>query len=173
MTAVRRLITIFVLSLMATALLAQDTPPAERSTTKATDPVTAETDQDVNNPRALKLSLDEAIRTSVQRNLGVQLQAFEYQEAGQSLRASYGIYDALATALLEEQSAERAVSSTIEAASSREHKLNLGVSQNLPTGGGYSFSVNNSRSTTSSVVSTVSPSYSPNVGFNFLQPLLR
>lgn len=171
MTAVRRLITIFVLSLAATALLAQETP-ADR-TTRATDPVTAETDQDVNNSRALRLSLDEAIRTSMERNLGVQLQAFEYQEAGQSLRGSYGIYDALASALLQEQSAERAVSSTIEAAAGRTVTLDLGVSQNLPTGGGYSVGVNNSRETSSGGVSTVSPRYAPSVSFSFNQPLLR
>ncbi|MFL6247914.1 MAG: TolC family protein [Thermoanaerobaculia bacterium] len=171
MTAVRRLITIFVLSLAATALLAQDTP-AER-TTRATDPVTAETDQDVNNPRALRLSLDEAIRTSMERNLGVQLQSFEYREAGQSLRGSYGIYDALATALLQEQSAERAVSSTIEASAGRTVTLDLGVRQNLPTGGGYSVGFNNSRETSSGGVSTVSPRYSPNLTFAVNQPLLR
>jgi outer membrane protein len=172
MTAVRRLITIFVLSLAATALLAQDTPPAER-TSRTTDPVTAETDQDVNNPRALRLSLDEAIRTAAQRNLGVQLQSFEYQESGQSLRSSYGIYDALATALLQERSSERATSSTIESSASRDHTLNLGVSQNLPTGGGYSFSVDNTRATTASNVSTVNPEYRPSLGFSLNQPLLR
>lgn len=170
MTAVRRLITIFVLLLTATALLAQETPAAA---TRATEQVTAETDQDVNNPRALRLSLDEAIRTSMERNLGVQLQAFEYQESGQSLRGSYGIYDALASALLQEQSAERAVSSTIEAAAGRTVTLDLGVSQNLPTGGAYSIGVNNSRETSSGGVSTVSPRYAPSVGFSFNQPLLR
>lgn len=170
MTAVRRLITIIVLSLVATTLLAQDTPAA---TTRATEPVTAETDQDVNDPRALRLSLDEAIRTSMQRNLGVQLQAFEYQEAGHSLRGSYGIYDALAEALLQESSEERAVSSTIEAAAGRTVTLNVGVNQNLPTGGGYSLGFNNSRTTSSGGVSTVSPRYSPNLSFSFNQPLLR
>jgi outer membrane protein len=172
MTAVRRLITIFVLSLAATTLLAQDTPAP--STTRAADPVTAETDQDVNNPRALRLSLDEAIRTSMERNLGVQLQAFEYQESGYSLRGSYGIYDALATALLQESSQERAVSSTIESSSGRDVTLNLGVRQNLPTGGGYSLGIDNNRSTTESDgVSTVSPRYAPGVNFALNQPLLR
>jgi outer membrane protein len=178
MTAVRRLITIFALSLAATTLLAQGTPApqatsGERATTRATDPVAAETDQDVNDPRALRLSLDEAIRTSMQRNLGVQLQSIEYQESGQSLRASYGIYDALATALLQQSSAERAVSSTIESSASKDTTLDLGVRQNLPTGGGYSFGIDNSRSTSSGGASTVSPLYSPKVNFALNQPLLR
>jgi outer membrane protein len=172
MTAVRRLITIFVLSLAATTLLAQATPAATTSA-RTTAPVTAETDQDVNNPRALKLSLDEAIRTSMQRNLGVQLQAFEYQESGQSLRGSYGIYDFLGRALLQEQSQERAVSSTIESSAGRSTIFNLSVEQNLPTGGAYSFGVDNSRSTESGGVSLVSPRYAPGVNFAFNQPLLR
>lgn len=172
MTAVRRLITIFVLSLAATTLLAQETPAATPSA-RATDPVTAETDQDLENPRALRLSLDEAIRTSMEKNLGVQLQAIEYQEAGFSLRSSYGIYDALATALLRENSEERAVSSTIESSASRTVTFNVGVQQNLPTGGGYSVGIDNSRSTSAGGVSTVSPRYSPGVNFSLNQPLLR
>jgi HAE1 family hydrophobic/amphiphilic exporter-1 len=172
MTAVRRLITIFVLSLAATTLLAQE-PPAASTSARTTDPVAAETDQDINNPRALKLSLNEAIGTSMQRNLGVQLQAFEYQESGESLRGSYGIYDALGRALLQESSQERAVSSTIESSAGRQHVLNLSVEQNLPTGGAYSFGVDNSRSTESGGVSTVSPRYSPSINFAVNQPLLR
>lgn len=168
MTAVRRLITIFVLSLSATALIAQETPVS-----RTTDPVTAETDQDANDPRALQLSLDEAIRTSMQRNLGVQLQSYEYQEAGYSLRSQYGIYDALATALVQERSQVNPVSSTIEASSGRDVTIDLGVSQNLPTGGSYSLSANNNRSTSSGGVSTVSPRYSPSVGLALNQPLLR
>jgi outer membrane protein len=172
MTAVRRLIIIMVSLLAATTLFAQETG-TQSTPSRAVEPVTAETDKDATDPRALRLSLDEAIRTSMQRNLGVQLQAFEYQEAGFSLRGSYGIYDALATALLEESSDQRAVSSTIEASSGRSVTLNLGVRQNLPTGGGYSVGINNSRSTTSGGVSTVSPRYSPGVNFAVNQPLLR
>src|SRR6202008_1921576 len=173
MTAVPRLITIFVLSLAATALLAQEETTAASTSARTTDPVVAETDQDVNDPRALKLSLDEAIKTSMQRNLGVQLQSFDYQESGQNLRGSYGIYDALGRALLEERSTERAVSSTIESSAARSHTLNFSVEQALPTGGGYSVGLNNSRSTESGGVSTVSPRYSPGLSFALNQPLLR
>lgn len=166
MTAVRRWITIIALSLAATPLLAQE-PPAAR----ATEQVVAETDQDVNNPRALQLSLDQAIRTSMERNLGVKLQEFEYQEASHSLRSQYGIYDILGTADIAEQSAEAAVTSPIEAAASREHSIDLGIRQNLPTGGGYAFSLNNSRSTGG--FSNFSPKYAQSLGFSVNQPLLR
>ena len=169
MTAVRRLITTFVLSLAASTLLAQETTPAPR----ATDSVTAETDQDVNNPRALQLSLDQAIRTSMERNLGVQLQEFEYREASHELRGQYGIYDFLGTALVQEQSRQAPVTSTIQANASRDFAVDLGVRQNLPTGGEYAVSFNNSRSVSAGGPQTITPAYTPNVGFSFSQPLLR
>jgi HAE1 family hydrophobic/amphiphilic exporter-1 len=168
MTAVRRLITIILMSLAATALFAQETPAP-----RATEAVTAETDQDVNDPRALQLSLDQAIRTAMERNLGVALQEFEYQKAGHSLRSQYGIYDWLGTARIQEFNQEAPVTSTIQASGIRSHTVNVGISQNLPTGGGYSVGFNNSRTATSGGVSTVSPNYSPNLAFGFQQPLLR
>jgi outer membrane protein len=168
MSAVRRLLLILTSLLVATALFAQETPAA-----RTTEAVTAETDQDVNNARAMRLSLDEAIHTAVERNLGIQLQEFQYQQSGQSLRGAYGIYDFLGRALLQERSFKAPVTSTIEAASSRDHLLNLSVSQNTPTGGAYTVSFNNSRGTTSGGVSTFSPKYDLDLGLAFNQPLLR
>jgi outer membrane protein len=173
MTAVRRLITTFAFSLAATALLAQGTAPQTQETRRATETVTAETDQDVNNPRALQLSLDQAIRTSVERNLGVQLQEFEYREASYSLRSQYGIYDLLGTARIAKQSTQSPVSSSIQANAQRQFTFDVGVQQNLPTGGDYAFSFNNSRRETTGGTATVSPAYDPSLGFAFNQPLLR
>ena len=168
MTAVRRLLTIIAPALLAATLFAQETPAA-----RATAQITADTDQDANDPRALRLSLDEALRTSMERNLGIQLQQFDYREAGWDLRSAYGVYDWLGTALVQERSAENAVSSTIEAGSFRQHVVNLGVNQNLPTGGGYSLSLNNSRTAVTGGPTTVSPEYDPSLGFRLNQPLLR
>ena len=63
MTAVRRFLTILTLSLAAFAAFAQDQKPAP--TQRTTEPVTAETDKDVTSDRALRLSLDEAVRTTM------------------------------------------------------------------------------------------------------------
>jgi outer membrane protein len=171
MTAVRRLLTTLLLPLMATAIFAQE-PPVSRTT----EPVTAETDQDVNNARALRLSLDEATRTAMERNLGIQLQEFQYQQSGYSLRSAYGIYDFLGRALLQERSSKAPVTSTIEASSSLTHSLDLSVSQNLPIGGAYTVSLNNSRQVippTAGGVSTFSPKYGLDLGLAVNQPLLR
>src|SRR5207248_9978556 len=63
MTAVRRLISIAGLAIAMVASAQQpqttQTAPVPR---RATEPVTADTDKDVNDPNALKLSLDDAVR---------------------------------------------------------------------------------------------------------------
>lgn len=171
MTAVRRLLITLLSLLVATAIFAQE-PPVSRTT----QPVTAETDQDVNNERAMRLSLDEAIRTAMERNLGIQLQEFQYQQSGYSLRSAYGIYDFLGRALLQERSSRAPVTSTIEASSSLTQSLDLSVSQNMPAGGAYTVSLNNSRQVippTAGGVSTFSPKYRTDLGLAFNQPLMR
>lgn len=170
MTAVRRLLTFLVLSLAATTLLAQQAP-ATTTTPRAPETVTAETDQDVNNPRALRLSLDQALRTSMERNLGVQFQEFEYQEASHSLRSQYGIYDLLGTGSIEERSAQAPVTSIIESAASRTVEVQAGISQNLPTGGGYSVGLDLSRGTGG--FGNFDPEYNQSLSFGVDQPLLR
>jgi HAE1 family hydrophobic/amphiphilic exporter-1 len=169
MTAVRRLLILLVLSLAATTLLAQQTQTP--ATPRTAEPVTAETDRDVNNPRALQLSLDQAIRTAMERNLGVQLQEFEYQEASHSLRSQYGIYDFLGTGRIEERSSQAPVTSPIEAAASRSHAIRFGVGQNLPTGGNYNVGLETSRGTGG--FSNFDPEYNQGLGFELNQPLLR
>ena len=101
MTAVRRWTAILCLGLTAVSVSAQTrprpqtnnmnqavtTPPA----TSSTPPVTAETDRDLTDPNALRISLDDALRTAIERNLGITLQNFDVQMASQSLREQYGI----------------------------------------------------------------------------------
>src|ERR1043166_9079541 len=53
-----------------------DVPPADQAPTVT---VTADTDRDVNNPRAMRLSLDDAIHTMLEKNIGVQIQRYDLQ----------------------------------------------------------------------------------------------
>ena len=168
MVAVRRLLTILSLCLMATGLVAQ----TEQSSRK-TEPVTAETDQDLNAPNALRLSLDEAVRMAMQRNLGIELQEFDYQMASYRLRGSYGIFDLFATGLIQQSSSESATISQFEPTGSRGTRLNFGVGQLIPTGGNYAVAWNNSRFTTAGGGTTVSPAYRSSLALEATQPLLR
>ncbi|MBV8519686.1 MAG: TolC family protein [Acidobacteria bacterium] len=148
------------LSLTATALLAQEAPVA-----RATEPVSAETDQDVNNPRAMRLTLRDALTTSLQSNLGVQVQQYEYRITGENLRAAYGPFDWIA-------SGTAAISKNSTPGNPTSHDLSIGagVSQFLPTGGDYSVGVSNSRST---VNGGINPQYGSGLDLAFNQPLLR
>src|SRR5260370_18592151 len=101
MTAVRGF-TAVVCLLAATSLAAQTPtptpkvvpvrptpPPVVPTTEPVTAQVSADTDKDLNDPRALKLTLDDALKTAVEGNIAIQLKPYAYLEAGQSLSGSY------------------------------------------------------------------------------------
>lgn len=172
MSFLRRLTTILCLSLLATSLLAQTaqtTPPPPRTT----DPVTAETDRDANDPQALQLSLTEALTTAMRNNLGVELQSYDYRMAGHSLRSQYGIFDWFGTGRIAHNNATGATISELEPGEQSVTTLNLGVNQNLPAGGNYFLGLNNNRQTTVGGFVDISPAYRPALVFQATQPLLR
>ncbi len=171
MSFIRRLTTILCLSLLATSLLAQTaqtTPPP-----RTTDPVTAETDRDANDPQALQLSLTEALTTAMRNNLGVELQSYDYRMAGHSLRSQYGLFDWFGTGRIAHNNATGATISELEPGEQSITTLNLGVNQNLPAGGNYFLGLNNNRQTTVGGFVDISPAYRPALVFQATQPLLR
>ena len=196
MTVVRRLLLISCLLLAAASLPAQTRSTAKKKPAKpaptevtttpeptpavpqanepaATPPVTADTDKDLTDPRALKLSLNDAINTAVSQNLGVQIQRFGYQESGQLLREAWGIYDWLGTAQLLQSSVVSPTVSQFQSSADRSTTANFGVSQFIPTGGSYSVNFANSRSTTTGGGTFINPAYRSGLKFDFDQPLLR
>ena len=166
MTVVRRTFSILLLSLVATGLVAQTQTTTTTAAPRA-EPVTAPTDQDVNNPRALQLTLDGAVRTAMERNLGIQLQTYEYQIAGESLRATYGVFDWIATA---DVGIDR--NESIGATAGENTRFaNFGVGQFIPTGGQYSVGFQSSK--TRNRLNTLDPAFGSGLTFSFDQPLLR
>src|SRR5689334_1884093 len=140
MSPIRRVLIFACIALSATALTAQTAGTTKPQTTETqkeenyTSPVTAETDKDVSNPRALKLSLDDAIRTAASQNIGVQIQRFDYREAGESLRETYGPFDWFAGADIEHSSTQSPTVSQFQSSGSRRTFANFNVQQLLPTG---------------------------------------
>lgn len=167
MTAVRRLITIFTLSLTA-ALFAQETQAP-----RATEPPTAETDKDANDPRAMRLSLNGALNTALAQNLGVQVQTYEYKISGENLVATYGVFDWFTDASLEHSYSDLPTNNPFLVSSSRDTIVRAGVSQTLPTGGDYRVAWNSSRTTSSGGGESLNPRYGNGLSFDFNQPLLR
>src|SRR5689334_2584903 len=172
MTAVRRWTSIICLSLTATTLPAQTTTTttAQRqtttttaTTTRTTEPVVAPTDRDLTDPNALKLSMSDALRTAIRQNLGVELQSYDFQMSGESLRAQYGLYDWFGSATLS-RGKVKGLDANGKPSSTETDIADVGVSQNLPAGGDYFVGFNNSRQ---------GGSFSPSLGLNATQPLLR
>ncbi len=147
-----------------------DVPVSDQA---ATAPVTADTDKDLSNPRALRLTLDEAIKTTMERNVGVQLQRYSYEMAGESLRSQYGLFDWFGNSTLSHTSSETPTSSRLQSSASRTTVWDFGVSQLIPTGGTYRLSWNNDRSAIAGGFVVRNPTYDANLGLSFNQPLLR
>jgi len=141
--------------------------------TPASQQVTADTDKDLTNPRALRLSLDDALKTSMERNVGVQIQRYDYLMAGQSLRSSYGIFDWFTTADVLRQSNQSPTVSQFQASATKSTVANVGVSQLVPTGGSYTVGFNNSRVSTTGGFTLVSPAYRSSLSLGATQPLMR
>ncbi|HEX8173458.1 MAG TPA: TolC family protein [Thermoanaerobaculia bacterium] len=171
MTPVRRFVTTLLLSLTATSLFAQQATTTQAS--RNTEAVTAETDTDVKNARALQLSLSEAINLAATQNLGVQLQQYESRISGQNLRAQYGAFDWLTSATVDQSSSESPTTSTFASSGARQTRANASVSQLLPTGGQYTAGFTNSRTNQSGGGTFVNPSYRSGLQFSFAQPLMR
>jgi len=168
MTAVRRLITTLTMLLTVTALFAQEAPAP-----RTTEAVTAETDRDVNDTRAMRLSLNDAIATAMKQNLGVQLQNYETRIAGETMRSQYGVFDWFAAADASTSSSESPTTSSFVATGSRATSVNASVNQIIPTGGQYSFGWTNSRVTQAGGGTFVNPAYRSGIQFSFAQPLMR
>ena len=173
MTAVRRLL-IIVCAFAATIASAQTTKTVTTNPDRAaTLEVKAATDQDVTDPRALRLTLDDAIKTAMERNIGLQLRRYDYQMAGESLRSQYGTFDWLGTSFLQHTSQETPTSNTLSNTAFRGTTANFGVEQFIPTGGRYSLDWTNSRRAVAGFGQIVNPTYNAGLTLSFAQPLLR
>jgi outer membrane protein len=181
MTAFRRLITIGCLSLAPFALGQQTPAPQQMQTTTATEsearrttePVTADTDKDLTDPRALRLSLDDAIHTSIRQNLGIDIQKYDYLMSGQNLIGAWGIFDPVANATLSHNSDKNAPTSGNQTSASTGTSADFGISGFVPTGGSYNLQSTNSRGTSAGGLTTLSPTYNTGLGLNVTQPLAR
>jgi outer membrane protein TolC len=199
MTAVRRLLIILCVAMTAATLSAQttkkkgsaatpaqapptstsanpapaDEQPATSSVPTATPPVTADTDSDLNDPRALRLSLSDAVGKTVEQNLGIRIQRYSYQIAAESLVGQYGIFDPTLTGQFNHSSAQNPTVSAISTSSSRSTSANFGIGDTLPTGANVSVGWNNSRVAQVGGFTSVSPAYNSSLGFLATQPLLR
>jgi outer membrane protein len=139
----------------------------------ATVQVSADSDKDASNPRAMRLSLDDAIHTTLERNIGVQLQRYDLGMAGAEVTGAYGVFDPLVSATLNRSNSQSPALSAFDASGGGSTNANVSVRDVIPTGGLFSISSTNSRFTRSGAGTTISPGYSTGLGFGLTQPLAR
>jgi outer membrane protein len=200
MTAVRRLT--IILCLVAAAASAQTSTPRSRpkksttSTTPATttspdpgmaatdqttttssrsrtEPVTVETDKDLTNPRSIHLTLDQAVRTTIEKNLGIDLTRYDFRENGQVWLEAYGPYDPEVTAAISRSKAQAPVTSQLNSTQSSRTIVDYGLQDFVPWGGTYSLTLNNSSSRSNNAFAALNPDLESSVGIGINQPLLR
>ena len=182
MTAFRRLISIACLT-FAPMVLAQESPQTtkemqtttstESQASRVTQPVTADTDKDLTDPRALKLSLDDAIHTSMRQNLGVDIQKYDYLMSGEILVGSWGVFDPIANATLTKSNAKSPQTNLFASTSSGSTVADLGLQGLLPTGATYNITSTNDRATSTGGTTLLNPRYDAGLGLALRQPLAR
>jgi outer membrane protein TolC len=126
------------------------------------------------------LTLDEAVKLALDRNLDIAVQRLNPQTFDTTAASLRAVYSPTVTSTLGTQSAVNPSTSTVAgnaAGTGIEAGLrtfNGGLSQNSPWGGGaFTATLNNSRTTTTSLTALYNPSYNPNWTFQFSQPFLR
>jgi len=147
-----------------------DIPKADQAMTA---PVTADTDKDASDPRAMRLSLDGAVHTALERNIGLQLQRYDLGMAGAQLQGAYFVFDPIAGATLNHSSTQNPVTSSFQSSGGTSTDANVSLRDTIPTGGTVSLSSTNERFTSTGNGTLFSPGFRTGLGASFTQPLAR
>lgn len=124
----------------------------------------------------IHLTIEEAVRVAIERNLGIRAQQYSRQRAVLGIQEAMGIYDFNLFAGIstgEDQSPAASNLDGAEVTETSQTTAYLGGSQLLPTGGVASINFPNTEFETNSRFSILNPSYSSGLDLTFTQPLLR
>src|SRR5262245_5743190 len=130
---------------------------------------------------AIRLSLDEAVKFALDRNLDIAVQRLNPQINDISISAIRSIYHPALTSTVFSQSQTNPATSTIAGSNTPGDAIvngtttyNAGVSQSVPWGGGnLSIQFNNSRSTTTNQTNLYNPAFNSFWSGQYTQPLMR
>jgi outer membrane protein TolC len=128
----------------------------------------------------MRLSLDDAIKLALERNLDISVQRLNPQAFDFSLASLRASYRPTLTSNISQQSITQASTSTISGAAvgtgivNDTTVYNAGLSQEIWWGGGnLSVAINNDRRTTTNNTALVNPDFRANWSATYTQPLLR
>jgi outer membrane protein len=132
------------------------------------------------NGSTVQLSLDEAIKLALDRNLDIAVQRLNPQTFDFSIAAIQSVYKPTLTSTLNAQSFANASTNTVNGAAAgtaittETTNWNGGLAQQFRWGGGNAqVTLNNSRQTSDNPTRFYKTQYSPNWSFQYNQPLLR
>jgi len=129
---------------------------------------------------AMQLTLDDAIKQALDRNLDIAVQRLNPETFDYSIAALQAIYKPTLISTIASNSATTPSNSTTSGASAGTgivgniNTFNGGLSQNFRWGGGaITATLNNNRQTTTSLTALFNPQYNTNWSAQYTQPLLR
>jgi outer membrane protein TolC len=121
----------------------------------------------------LSLSLEEAVETALERNLGLRVERYNREQSQLSVFGNRGIYDTrLDISGLSSESTPATVDRT-RAGTNTFESLEGSVSQLTAFGGDFSFTLSNSRTQSENEFFAAATAFNTNAQLSFAQPLLR
>lgn len=164
-------------------------PPQDPSTTPnnqltATSPLITFVDVPatrvgVDPTNVLSLTMHDAIKMAVAKNLSIEVSKFNVRTSEYDLISAKGGYDPLLSADIGFTSATFPVTSLFQgggtdaSVTQKELAFNASFQRLLESGGNFKATYNNTRETTDSTASTLNPIYRPTLTFDISQPLMR
>jgi outer membrane protein len=129
----------------------------------------------------VRLSLDDAVKLALDRNLDIAVQRLNPQINDIAIASIRSVYHPSLTSTLNRQSTTTPSTSTISGTNQAGEGIvnglstfNGGIAQQVPWGGGaFQVTLNNNRQTTSSLNTLYNPTYNTNWSGIYTQPLMR
>ncbi|HLA77611.1 MAG TPA: TolC family protein [Vicinamibacteria bacterium] len=121
----------------------------------------------------LNLSLDEAVKRALEKNLDIAVERSNPEASALSVKAARGVYDPYFTSTLSQTSRSARPGSAFQATDTDSTTFNFGVAQYVPTGATLSLAFNNSKTDSNALGTTFNPSFDSRLSLNLTQPLLR
>ncbi len=130
------------------------------------------------SPQVRRLTVDQAVQTALENNLGVQIARIDPLVQDLSIAQARGAWAPTFNTTLQTTSADTPNNSFLSGAqgektSDARFNTNMGLAQTMPWGGNYSVGWDSTRSTTTNIFSNFSPQLRSSLALNYTQPLLR
>jgi outer membrane protein TolC len=124
-----------------------------------------------------RLSIDDAVKSALEQNLGIRIQRFDPQIEDVGIAQARAFWAPNLTSNLSKNSQTQQATSSLSGAASSILNGNfnsaIGINQTLPWGAAYAATWNSSRFTTTNLFQSYSPQIGSNLNLQYSQPLLR